>query len=68
MASTQPLEYRFPAPIGGVPFDLDFVPSIIFAAIYASISMFALYRMARPSTRNIYTLGSLIYVTERSVS
>lgn len=58
-------QYTFPAPIGGVPFDLDFAPSILFAVLYGSVSLLAIYRMAHPSTRTLCTLGSFLYVTER---
>jgi len=58
---------QFPSPIGGVPFDLDFIPSIIFAAAYGIISIGAFYRLARSASRTLVVLGTLAFTVERVV-
>ena len=37
--------FKFPSPVGGVPFDLDFGPCIFFTVAYALVSILALYRL-----------------------
>ena len=58
--------YTFPAPVGGVPFDLDFAPSILFSALYGLVSLLAIYRFARSSSRTMCTFGALAFTVERS--
>ncbi|KAI0342025.1 hypothetical protein BDW22DRAFT_1358150 [Trametopsis cervina] len=58
---------RFPSPIGGVPSEADFAPSIIFALAYAIISFGSLYRLARPRSRTIVTIGTLAHCIEHVV-
>ncbi|KAJ3529945.1 hypothetical protein NM688_g7782 [Phlebia brevispora] len=67
MASTQAAPTTFPAPIGGVPFNLDFVPSILFAIAYGALTTLGLYRIIRTKSRTLCTLGTVLFVTERVV-
>ena len=39
--------FEFPSPIGGVPFDSDFGPSILFAALYAVVCLLGFWRVKR---------------------
>ena len=66
MASTTG-NVSFPAPVGGVPFDRDFGPSILFAALYAILVFFAIYRLARRATRTMVVVGTFAFVFERYV-
>ena len=59
--------FEFPSPIGGVPFDNDFVPSVIFAALYAVICFLGFYRMARKDSRSLLVVTTLIFTIERQV-
>ena len=60
-----PPDYTFPSPIGGVPFELDFAPSVLFATLYGILSVIAFYRMAHPATRTLCLLGTTSFVVER---
>ena len=55
----------FPAPVGGVPFEEDFAPSVIFAAVFAIIVFIGVYRLARASTRTLVILGPMAFCIER---
>lgn len=55
----------FPAPIGGVPFEEDFAPSIVFACVYAILVFVGLFRVARRTTRTLLILGPLAFSIER---
>ena len=57
--------FRFPSPIGGVPFDHDFVPSIIFAVAYAVVVVGAFYRLAKSASRTVVTFATLAFAIER---
>ena len=57
--------FTFPAPIGGVPFDIDFAPSILFAVLYGLLAVLAVHRMLHPATRTLCILGVLSFVGER---
>ena len=63
MSSDEP--YTFPAPIGGVPLNLDFAPSILFAALYGVLSILAIYRFIRRPSRTFITFASMAFVIER---
>ncbi|KAJ3525554.1 hypothetical protein NM688_g8386 [Phlebia brevispora] len=67
MSSTQTAPTTFPAPIGGVPFKSDFVPSIIFAIAYAAVTILGLYRIIRTKSRTLCALGTLFFVGERII-
>ena len=58
---------RIPAPIGGVPSELDFAPSCLFVALYASLVPIALYRLFARSSRNLIVIFSLGFLVERCV-
>ncbi|KIP06617.1 hypothetical protein PHLGIDRAFT_72441 [Phlebiopsis gigantea 11061_1 CR5-6] len=58
----------FPAPVGGVPFEEDFAPSVIFAVVFAILVFLGVYRLARASTRTLVILAPLIFCTERVVT
>lgn len=58
----------FPAPVGGVPFELDFGPSILFACLYAMLVLLSIYRMSRSATRITVVWGTFAFVVERYVS
>lgn len=55
----------FPAPVGGVPFESDFIPSIVFACFYAVLVFVGVFRMAVSSTRSVVLIGLFIFVFER---
>ncbi len=65
MSSPSAAPHTFPAPIGGVPFNQDFAPSILFAFLYAIITIIAFYRLARSSSRCLMFIGTLAFVFER---
>ena len=53
--------FEFPSPIGGVPFDSDFGPSILFAALYAVVCLLGFWRVAYKSTRTLLVITTLIF-------
>lgn len=55
----------FPAPVGGVPSDRDFGPSVLFAILYAILIIIAIYRFARTATRTLVVLGTFAFAVER---
>lgn len=55
----------FPAPVGGVPFERDFGPSILFSCLYAVLVLAGIYRFARSSSRTTVVLGTFAFVFER---
>ncbi|PSS37854.1 hypothetical protein PHLCEN_2v322 [Hermanssonia centrifuga] len=67
MSSPSAVPHTFPAPIGGVPFNQDFAPSILFAFLYAIITIIGFYRLARSSSRCLMFIGTLAFVFERIV-
>ncbi len=58
--------HSFPAPIGGVPFKLDFGPSVLFIILYVFLVGLVIYRSARSASRTIVLLGTASFVFERS--
>lgn len=60
--------HEFPAPVGGVPDELDFAPSIVFAILYALMVPIAIWRVAHPRSRSIVLLGTSIFSIERLIS
>lgn len=58
-------ELMFPSPIGGVPLDADFAPSVLFACLYAILVFVGVYRFARSSTRTFVMLSAFAFVVER---
>ncbi|THH00013.1 hypothetical protein EW026_g2447 [Hermanssonia centrifuga] len=59
--------HTFPAPIGGVPAQIDFAPSILFVILYAFLSILAIYRLARSSSRSLVLAGTVAFVVERII-
>lgn len=57
----------FPSPVGGVPLDLDFVPSVLFASLYSIVTLAGLYHLIRPATRTLVVVGTFSFVVERYV-
>ena len=55
----------FPAPVGGVPFERDFAPSVIFATLYAVLAIGGIYRFVRQATRTTVVIGTFAFVVER---
>ena len=62
------MQYTFPAPIGGVPLDLDFGPSLLFLVLYTFLLFLACYRMAMPSSRTFCIPGAYIFIIERQAT
>ncbi|KAI0359573.1 hypothetical protein OH77DRAFT_1038013 [Trametes cingulata] len=60
--------HEFPSPIGGVPLDIDFAPSILFAVLYGLLIPVAIYRVINPRSRNMVLIGTLIFVAEHSIN
>lgn len=58
----------FPAPVGGVPFERDFGPSILFACLCAALVFTGIYRFARSTTRTTVVVGTFAFVVERYAS
>ena len=58
----------FPAPIGGVPFERDFGPSVFFACVYVVLAFGGAYRLAKSATRTVLIIGTFAFVVERYVS
>lgn len=58
----------FPAPVGGVPFERDFGPSILFACLFAALVFVAIFRFARSATRTTVVVGTFAFAVERYVS
>lgn len=55
----------FPSPVGGVPIDADFAPSVLFASLYTILIAVAICRLSHPSTRTMVSIGTLIFIIER---
>ncbi|KAI1791183.1 hypothetical protein LXA43DRAFT_444770 [Ganoderma leucocontextum] len=60
--------HEFPAPIGGVPYPLDFAPSILFAVLYGLMVPVVVFRMVHPRSRNGVLIGTTIFSIERVVA
>ena len=56
-----------PAPIGGVPAPLDYVPSYLFVALYALLVPVAVYRICAKRSRNLIVIFTLGLIVERYV-
>lgn len=56
---------HFPAPVGGTPLSADWVPSILFAVLYAMILPLTVYRMAHRRSRTLLLLGTVTFSIER---
>ena len=63
--STAP--FKFPSPIGGVPFDLDHTPSIVFAVVYAVAILVSFYRLFRSRSLTVLVIGTFSFMIERYV-
>ncbi|KAI0645175.1 hypothetical protein C8Q79DRAFT_970224 [Trametes meyenii] len=59
--------HEFPTPVGGAPINVDFVPSILFSALYGLLFPLAVYRVARRKSRNTVLIGTLTFATEHIV-
>ncbi|KAM5543027.1 hypothetical protein V8D89_003411 [Ganoderma adspersum] len=60
--------HEFPSPVGGVPYPLDFAPSILFAVLYGLMLPVVVYRMVHPRSRNGVLIGTTVFSIERVVS
>ncbi|KAI0685816.1 hypothetical protein C8T65DRAFT_747727 [Cerioporus squamosus] len=58
---------EIPSPIGGVPFPIDFVPSVLFSFLHGLLIPIFVWRMALPRTRNYVIIGTGIFTIERTV-
>ncbi|KAJ3529946.1 hypothetical protein NM688_g7781 [Phlebia brevispora] len=68
MSSAQAASTAFPAPIGGVPFNSDLAPSIVFVVAYAAVIPLGLYRIIQTKSRTLCTLSTVFFVVERLVT
>ena len=59
--------HEFPSPIGGVPYSIDFVPSILFSVLHGLLIPIFIWRMARSRTRTFVLIGVSIFNIERYV-
>ena len=57
--------HEFPSPIGGVPYPIDFAPSILFSVLHGLLIPVFAWRMARSQTRTFVLIGAFIYAIER---
>ena len=57
--------HEFPAPVGGVPFPIDFAPSILFAILYGLMVPVVVFRMVHPRSRNGVLIGTTVFSIER---
>lgn len=57
--------HEFPSPIGGVPYPIDFVPSVLFSVLHGLLIPIFAWRMANPRTRNYVVIGMCIFTIER---
>ncbi|KZT64833.1 hypothetical protein DAEQUDRAFT_769333 [Daedalea quercina L-15889] len=57
--------FKFPSPIGGIPFPHDFTPALLFTVLYAISVPFAIYRMVNKRSRTLIILGTVIFTVER---
>ncbi|PIL33537.1 hypothetical protein GSI_04160 [Ganoderma sinense ZZ0214-1] len=58
-------EYEFPAPVGGVPYPIDFWPSILFTILYALMLPVVIFRMLPPRSRNGVLISTTVFSLER---
>ncbi|KAI0669622.1 hypothetical protein C8Q78DRAFT_1080325 [Trametes maxima] len=65
---SSPSTHEFPVPVGGAPFDIDFVPSILFAVLYGLLAPVALYRLSRRRSRTLVLIGTSIMTIEHIVA
>ncbi|RDX49335.1 hypothetical protein OH76DRAFT_1351148 [Lentinus brumalis] len=61
------LTHEIPSPIGGVPFPIDFAPSVLFSILHALLIPIFVWRMAHPRTRTYLLIGMSIFTIERTV-
>ncbi|PIL33540.1 hypothetical protein GSI_04163 [Ganoderma sinense ZZ0214-1] len=66
--SSNSTTHEFPVPVGGVPYPLDFAPSILFAVLYGFMVPVVVYRMVHPRSRNGVLIGTTVFSIERVVS
>lgn len=59
--------FTFPSPIGGASFELDFVPSILFAVLYGVLVLIALVRAIQPASRTATLFNMVTFAIERYV-
>ncbi|KAI0369014.1 hypothetical protein BV20DRAFT_980380 [Pilatotrama ljubarskyi] len=59
---------EFPSPVGGVPLDVDFAPSILFSVLYALLVPVAIMRIINPRSRNMVLVGTLLFSTEQALT
>ncbi|KAF9447952.1 hypothetical protein P691DRAFT_801514 [Macrolepiota fuliginosa MF-IS2] len=58
----------FPSPIGGIPYPIDFAPSLVFAVAYGCLLPLVAYRIFDRNSRTILLIGSCIFTVERIVA
>ena len=63
--STNSTTHEFPSPIGGVPLQFDFAPSVIASFLYALLVPIALWRIIRPTSRSGVLIGTTLFTIER---
>ena len=59
--------HEFPVSVGGVPYPLDFAPSILFAVLYGLMLPVVVFRMVHPRSRNGVLIGTTVFSIERYV-
>lgn len=59
---------QFPAPVGGTVLPDDFIPSILFAVLYASLAPLMLYRVFNRRSRTTLLIGTIVFSVERHVA
>ncbi|KAI1791182.1 hypothetical protein LXA43DRAFT_889645 [Ganoderma leucocontextum] len=60
--------HEFAAPVGGVPYPIDFAPSILFAVLYGLMVPVVVFRMVHPRSRNGVLIGTTVFSIERVVA
>lgn len=57
---------NIPAPVGGTALPADFVPSIVFAVLYALVVPLMIYRVVlKRRSRTLLLIGTIIFSIER---
>ncbi|KAI0793242.1 hypothetical protein C8Q75DRAFT_551460 [Abortiporus biennis] len=67
MSSPPDTTFKFPSPVGGAPFPIDYAPSIVFSVLYGLLVPVIVYRQAFKHSRNIVFIGTIAFVIVRIV-
>ncbi|KAI0707440.1 hypothetical protein C8T65DRAFT_576791 [Cerioporus squamosus] len=59
--------HEFPSLIGGTPYPIDFVPSILFSVLHGILVPIFAWRLARSQTRHFVLVGVCVFTIERTV-